>query len=59
MGFPGRVGCCDDNDCGFRLACLDLSAVSSASLCDNGCKVDSFTAKWYVPTRGRAARRRN
>lgn len=49
----GHVGCCNKNDCGFRLACLDLIAVSTSSLCDDGCKVDTFTAKWYGPSERR------
>ncbi|OIW27309.1 hypothetical protein CONLIGDRAFT_715815 [Coniochaeta ligniaria NRRL 30616] len=42
---PGFVGCCDDNDCGFRVTCLDYDQVSSSSLCDNGCMQDTFTVK--------------
>lgn len=45
---PGFVGCCDDQDCGFRVTCLDYNEVSSSSLCDNGCMVDTFTVKWYT-----------
>lgn len=44
-GRRGFVGCCDTADCGIRLTCLDLTQISSSSLCDNGCMVDTFTVK--------------
>ncbi|KAH8907079.1 hypothetical protein BR93DRAFT_968628 [Coniochaeta sp. PMI_546] len=47
---PGFVGCCDDQDCGFRVTCLDYNEVSSSSLCDNGCMVDTFTVKCTAST---------
>ncbi|KAJ9132250.1 hypothetical protein NKR23_g11328 [Pleurostoma richardsiae] len=44
-GSIGAVGCCDTADCGVRLACLDYVEISSASLCDDGCMVDTYTVK--------------
>lgn len=42
---PGRVACCDSDDCGLRRACYDASQVSASS-CDGGCLVDKYTLKW-------------
>ncbi|GKT49958.1 uncharacterized protein ColSpa_10139 [Colletotrichum spaethianum] len=42
---PGRVACCDTEDCGARRTCYDAEQVSTSSLCDGGCLVDRFTLK--------------
>ncbi|GKT57146.1 DUF1620 domain-containing protein [Colletotrichum tofieldiae] len=42
---PGRVACCDSEDCGARRTCYDARQVSTSSLCDGGCLVDRFTLK--------------
>lgn len=48
--IPGFVGCCDDQDCGFRVTCLDYDQVSLSSLCDNGCLMDTYTLKCTAST---------
>ncbi|OHW89798.1 DUF1620 domain-containing protein [Colletotrichum incanum] len=40
---PGRVACCDSEDCGARRTCYDARQISTSSLCDGGCLVDRFT----------------
>ncbi|GJC82534.1 hypothetical protein ColLi_05372 [Colletotrichum liriopes] len=42
---PGRVACCDSEDCGARRTCYDARQISTSSLCDGGCLVDRFTLK--------------
>ncbi|KAK5660976.1 hypothetical protein OQA88_12352 [Cercophora sp. LCS_1] len=44
-GGAGAAGCCNNNECGFRVACLDYEQIVSSSLCDANCKADSFTEK--------------
>ncbi|KAL2020145.1 hypothetical protein VTK56DRAFT_8750 [Thermocarpiscus australiensis] len=39
---PGAIGCCNGNDCAFRVTCLDRGEMSS---CDKRCQSDSFTLK--------------
>ncbi|OLN92211.1 hypothetical protein CCHL11_01597 [Colletotrichum chlorophyti] len=41
---PGRVACCNTQDCGVYRTCYDSVQISS-SLCDNGCLVDQYTLK--------------
>ena len=48
--LPGHVACCNENDCGVKLTCMDYQQVVQSSSCDNGCMVDPFTLKWYVPS---------
>lgn len=45
--YTGYVGCCGDVDCGVRLDCIDYDGYYSSSYCDDGCRVDAFTLKWY------------
>ncbi|GKT78877.1 DUF1620 domain-containing protein [Colletotrichum tofieldiae] len=47
---PGRVACCDSEDCGARRTCYDARQVSTSSLCDGGCLVDRFTLKCEFST---------
>ncbi|KAK1761429.1 hypothetical protein QBC47DRAFT_28699 [Echria macrotheca] len=41
----GAAGCCNTQECGFRLACLDYNQISSSSQCDSNCMTDTFTEK--------------
>ncbi|KAI1471394.1 uncharacterized protein F4812DRAFT_177210 [Daldinia caldariorum] len=41
----GAVGCCDQDDCGLRVACIDYREFAYSSACDNGCVQDTFTVK--------------
>ncbi|KAL0940895.1 DUF1620 domain-containing protein [Colletotrichum truncatum] len=42
---PGRVACCDSQECGARRTCYDQRQVSTLGLCNDGCLVDRFTLK--------------
>ncbi|PON20923.1 hypothetical protein TGAM01_v210208 [Trichoderma gamsii] len=42
---PGRVACCNSNECNARNVCIDYNGYFSQSKCDNGCAVDTFTLK--------------
>ncbi|KAF6840446.1 duf1620 domain-containing protein [Colletotrichum plurivorum] len=42
---PGRVACCNTDECGARRTCFDQKQVSSSSLCNDGCLIDTFTLK--------------
>lgn len=42
----GAVACCNEEQCGFRVACVDYEELQDSSLCDNGCKQDIYTLKW-------------
>ncbi|KAI1408165.1 hypothetical protein F5Y13DRAFT_113688 [Hypoxylon sp. FL1857] len=41
----GAVACCDGDDCGLRVACIDYREFMLSSACDNGCVQDTFTVK--------------
>lgn len=44
----GNIACCPAvGSCGVRYACVD-SAGYNASQCDDGCRNDIYTLKWYV-----------
>ncbi|RYO86216.1 hypothetical protein DL766_003574 [Monosporascus sp. MC13-8B] len=43
-GF-GAVACCNEYDCGLRVACLDYGEIYLSSSCDYGCLQDTFTVK--------------
>lgn len=42
----GAVACCNEELCGFRVACVDYNQYFSSSVCDGGCQVDALTLKW-------------
>lgn len=44
--LPGNVACCNENDCGAKITCMDYQQVVESSRCDDGCMVDPFTLKW-------------
>lgn len=44
----GNVGCCNTKACTVRRGCIDYAAYYSSSACDDACRVDAFTVKWYV-----------
>ncbi|KAI1765844.1 hypothetical protein GGR53DRAFT_464973 [Hypoxylon sp. FL1150] len=41
----GAVACCDAEDCGIRVACIDYNEFVSSSACDVGCIQDTYTVK--------------
>ncbi|KAI1084411.1 hypothetical protein F5B20DRAFT_576550 [Whalleya microplaca] len=41
----GAVACCDDDECGIRVDCVDYIDFYSRSACNNGCVQDTFTVK--------------
>ncbi|KAI0884694.1 uncharacterized protein GGS22DRAFT_145883 [Annulohypoxylon maeteangense] len=41
----GAIACCDGNDCGLRVACVDYMDYVYSSACDADCAQDTFTAK--------------
>ncbi|OTA94031.1 hypothetical protein M434DRAFT_395100 [Hypoxylon sp. CO27-5] len=41
----GAVACCDGDDCGLRVACIDYREFMLSSACDNGCVQDTYTVK--------------
>ncbi|KAI2473422.1 hypothetical protein F4781DRAFT_427436 [Annulohypoxylon bovei var. microspora] len=41
----GAVACCDGNDCGLRVACVDYIDFVYSSACDDGCVQDTYTVK--------------
>lgn len=42
----GAVACCDNTDCGLRVACIDYREFMLSSACNNACALDTFTVKW-------------
>lgn len=45
----GNVACCNTDACAAKITCMDYQQVVESSRCDDGCMVDPFTLKWYVP----------
>ncbi|KAI0381508.1 hypothetical protein F5Y04DRAFT_62757 [Hypomontagnella monticulosa] len=41
----GAVACCDNTDCGLRVACIDYREYMLSSACNNACALDTFTVK--------------
>ncbi|KAI4869103.1 hypothetical protein F4820DRAFT_62351 [Hypoxylon rubiginosum] len=41
----GAVACCDGDDCGIRVACVDYREFLLSSACDVGCIQDTYTVK--------------
>ncbi|KAI1381542.1 hypothetical protein F4677DRAFT_128991 [Hypoxylon crocopeplum] len=41
----GAVACCDGDECGIRVDCVDFTSYYVSSACDNGCVQDTFTVK--------------
>ncbi|XXG97727.1 carnitine O-acetyltransferase yat1 [Hypoxylon texense] len=41
----GAVACCDGDDCGIRVACVDSRDFILSSACDVGCIQDTYTVK--------------
>lgn len=44
----GNVACCDDRNCNLRVSCINYEEYYSSSACNDACRVDGFTLKWYV-----------
>lgn len=44
----GNVACCDDRNCNLRVTCIDFDDFYTSSACNDACRVDGFTLKWYV-----------
>jgi hypothetical protein len=40
---PGAAGCCNSDQCAFRVSCLDDSKMDS---CDDACQANTMTLKW-------------
>ncbi|KAI1388299.1 uncharacterized protein F4822DRAFT_241342 [Hypoxylon trugodes] len=41
----GAVACCDGDECGLRVACIDYKEFMLSSACDGGCVQDTYTVK--------------
>jgi hypothetical protein len=44
----GNVACCNDRNCNLRVTCINYEEFYSSSACNDACRVDGFTVKWYV-----------
>lgn len=44
----GNVACCNSAACNIRKACINYEQYHSSSACDDACRVDGYTVKWYV-----------
>ncbi|EFQ30133.1 hypothetical protein CGRA01v4_00949 [Colletotrichum graminicola] len=42
---PGRVACCNTQNCNAPRTCFDYKDIYTSSLCDSGCRVDTDTRK--------------
>lgn len=49
--IPGRIACCDTLECHFQVTCIDYDQYYSSDACDDTCRSDTLTGKWFVHPR--------
>ena len=49
--IPGRIACCDTSNCHFQVTCIDYDQYYSSDVCDEACRQDTLTGKWFVHLR--------